>query len=229
MSAHRTDAAGSVVRGGELTAYLTRAKSPDGGGMLLLPMITGIGERVREFAADLAEAGMTTVCWDPFEGASSDTHGFEQLSEHRHRLDDRKAIGERRRLLDCLCADLGVERAGVIGYCLGGRFALLLAAEDSRGVGVVAYHPTVPPEPAENHSIDPFTAAADIRAPVLVHYAGRDHLVQPESLAALEGALRSRDGVMSVVSYYPDAEHGFSDTAHHGTRRTRPPASRPSH
>jgi carboxymethylenebutenolidase len=116
-------------------------------------------------------------------------------------------------IVDHLHADLGCQRVGVIGWCMGGRFALLLGARDRRLVNVVAYHPTVPDPPAPNHVIDAAEYAARIEAPVMMLYPGADHLVPHESFLRLQRALHGRDGGPSIVHLYPGAEHGFSARA----------------
>ena len=203
------------------TGYFARPDSPGDQALLVIPMITGIGRRVREFAHDFAGAGFTTLCWDPFDGASTDTHSVEELRALRDRFDDRRVLSRLGELLTMLQERWGARRIGVVGYCLGGRFALLLAADDGRVDATVGYHPTVPVTPATNHSIDPFTVAPQIRGPVLIHYPGQDDLVPYESLQRLEAALRSRLHASTLVHYHPDAGHGFSDTAKHHTEANR--------
>lgn len=202
------------------TALLVGPAEPGDRALLLLPMITGIGSRVREFAHEFAGAGFTTLCWDPFGGASTDTHGVEELRERRDRFDDREVLADQAALLDEL-RDRGAQRIGVVGYCLGGRFALLLAADEDRVDATVAYHPTVPEVPEPNHSLDPFTAAQRIRGPVLVHYPGRDHLVPSACLNRLEAELRGREHAATAVHHYPEAEHGFSDSSRHHVEANR--------
>ncbi|OLT44090.1 dienelactone hydrolase [Saccharomonospora sp. CUA-673] len=208
----------STVRVGEQDVYLATPRESTGAGMLILPMITGIGERVREFAAELAGHGVTALSWDPFDGVSMDDTPLESMFELMHGLDDEHCLGEMRELLDHMFGELGLQKVGVVGYCLGGRFALLLGAREARLANVVAYHPTVFPEPAANHTVDAFTESARIAAPTMMLYPGQDTAVPREVFDRLQEALQSRtdERAATIVHLYPQAHHGFSDTRSHG-------------
>ncbi|WP_026453676.1 dienelactone hydrolase family protein [Saccharomonospora iraqiensis] len=204
---------GGMVEVDDLRAYLSRPTDPSTAGMLLLPMVTGIGAQVREFADDIARTGVTALSWDPWHGPSTDDTSRERLFELMGRLDDEQSLAEMRRLLDHMHSELGLSRVGVIGFCMGGRFALLLGARDERLANVVAYHPTVPATPAPNHTVDAVEATGRITAPVLMLYPGADSLVPWESFTRLQSALHSRETGESLVHVYPRAEHGFTDRA----------------
>lgn len=201
----------SMTSVGDLGAYLARPTGGSTRGMLLLPMITGIGAQIRDWADRLARRGITALSWDPFHGASSDNASREELQELRGKLDDEVALGEQKALLDHLLGDLGCTNAGVIGWCLGGRFALLLGGRDARLANVVAYHPTVPASPQPNHTVDAFELTAQIAAPVLMLYPGADAVVPVESFNRLQAALQSRQSGPTMVHVYPNALHGFSN------------------
>ncbi|MGW0174248.1 dienelactone hydrolase family protein [Rhodococcus sp. NPDC003322] len=206
----------ATVTVGDLTAHLSRPSGTDpdtGGAMLLLPMITGIDAQVREYAADIAAAGMTALVWDPWHGPSADDTPRERLVELMGQLDDERCLAEMRTLLDHLRSDLGFERVGVIGWCLGGRLALLLAARDPRLANVIAYHPSIYDPPAPNHTLDTVAAASDIAAPVMILHAGADVVMTAGTLGRLRSALESRPSGATVVHTYPGAEHGFSSRA----------------
>jgi carboxymethylenebutenolidase len=199
-----------------LRAYLSRPQDDGGAGMLLLPMVTGINAQVREFADDIARAGVTALSWDPWHGPSADDTPSEELRAMMRKLDDEAALGEHSRLLAYLFGELGLRKVGVIGWCLGGRFALLLGGRDRRLANVVAYHPTVPIPPAPNHSLDAAEHSGRIAAPVMMLYPGQDSLVPRVSFDQLQTALNSRENAASIVHLYPQAEHGFSSKQHHG-------------
>ncbi|PRX43599.1 carboxymethylenebutenolidase [Prauserella shujinwangii] len=206
----------STVAVGDLNAYLSRPVTGGTSGMLLLPMVTGIGQQLREFADDIARAGVTALSWDPWHGPSIDDTPRERLFELMAELDDENCLAEAGRLLDHMLGELGLDRVGVIGWCMGGRYALLFGARDQRVAGVVAYHPTVPGTPAPNHTLDAVEHTGRIAAPVLMLYPGADSLVPWESFARLQEALQSRASGPSIVHLYPHAEHGFSDRGRHG-------------
>ncbi|GAA4484732.1 hypothetical protein GCM10023094_38480 [Rhodococcus olei] len=204
---------------GDLTAHLARptGNDPDtGGAMLLLPMITGIDAQVREYAAGIAAAGMTALVWDPWHGPSLDDTPRERLGELMAQLDDAVCLAEMQALLGYLRSDLGFERVGVIGWCLGGRLALLLGARDPRLANVIAYHPSIVDPPAPNHTLDAVAAASEIAAPVMILHAGADVVMTGGTLARLRGRLDSRPAGATIVHTYPGAEHGFSSRARQG-------------
>jgi carboxymethylenebutenolidase len=209
-----------TVRG--LNAYLSRPAGGSTGGMLLVPMITGLSGQLREFADDLAASGVTTLSWDPWHGRpSGDETPYPQLAEWMSELDDEACLAEFGQLTDHLFGELGCQRVGAIGWCMGGRFVLLFGSRDERLANIVAYHPTVPGTPAPNHTISAVEAAATIAAPVMMLYPGADHLVPRESFDRLQAALLSRPSAPSFVHHYPGAEHGFSAKARHGNEVNR--------
>lgn len=200
-----------------LTAYLARPAGGSSAGMLMLPMVTGVGVQVRDWADELARSGVTALSWDPWEGRpSSDETPMDMLYGWMGELDDEKCLADQARLFDHLLGKLGCDRVGVMGWCLGGRFALLLGGRDARPANVIAYHPTVPGRPRPNHTLDAVEHCASIQAPVLMIFPGADDLVPPESFQRLQAALQSRASGPSMVHVYPGAEHGFASKMRHG-------------
>lgn len=207
----------STIRVGGLSAYLARPAEGGESGVLLLPMITGIGAQVRAWADELAGRGITALAWDVFHGASTDNTSREDLGAKLGELRDETALAEQTALLDHLFGELGCTRAGVMGWCLGGRFSLLLGARDQRLSGVVAYHPTVRDPAPPNHDLDTVALAPRITAPVLVAYPEADVVVSHEVFARLQTALQSRPAGATFTQHFPGAEHGFSDSSRHGS------------
>ena len=203
---------GVTVKVGEQDAYLARVGRA---GMLMLPMITGIGEQIREWADELAGEGITALAWDPFKGRSTDNATREELSGILREMDDDTALAEQSALLDYLFDDLGCDKVGVIGWCLGGRFAFLLGARDQRVANVVAFHPTVPSNRPPHHRYDAIAEAAGVTAPVLVSYPSADAAVPNADFETLQTVLQARTVGATFAQYFPGADHGFSDKSRH--------------
>jgi len=199
---------GVTVKVGAQSAYLARVGRA---GMLLLPMITGIGEQVRAWADELAGEGITALVWDPFKGRSIDDSSREELSALLRKMDDDTALAEQTELLDYMAGELLCNKLGVIGWCLGGRFAFLLGARDHRVSNVVAFHPTVPSDLPKHHTYDAIAEAAGITAPVLVSYPSADTAVPNADFEALQTVLQARPAGATFTQYFPGADHGFSD------------------
>ena len=95
-----------------------------------------------------------------------------------------------------------------MGFCLGGRYAVLLAAKDKRLATCVAYYPSIRVPMSPNQTLDAIALAAEIPCPVhLIHGTADQVFVQPV-FETLRAVLEERS-VATLVQVHPGAVHSF--------------------
>jgi len=149
--------------------------------------LAGMGFLV--LAPDLVSRGRRIVCLAQTMTALRKGSGqaFDDLESARAAL-----------LADPACTG----SVGVIGFCLGGGFALVLAGRTGWDA-VAANYGALPQD----------LAALDGACPVVASYGGRDRYLRGAA-ATLDAALTER-GVEHDVKEYPDAGHAFLNAADH--------------
>ena len=199
-----------------LFGFLAQPDAPTKAGVVLLPTIFGVNAFARGYAETLARAGLAAAVWDHYEGLPLTTD-YEESKKRGQTLTDRKMHAAVKAWLDYMQTELQLTSIGVIGFCMGGRYAPMAAARDKRIKACAAVYPSIEnPRPA-HHAEDALALAAEVTCPVLVVQPGHDHVATPETYATLKQTLTKRSAP-TIWHYYPDAEHGFM-------HRDAPPAN----
>ena len=193
------------VNAGRVDGHITHAEHPRGG-VLILPTITGVDAHMRDRANVLAEAGFSSMVWNPYPGETPPPD-LPSAQARAPKLNDGAVDG----MSDCvshMLEKLKLPAVAVLGFCLGGRYAILLAARDKRLFACVPYYPSVRVPMSPNQTLDAVALAADIQCPVhLVHGTGDQVFLHPV-FVQVRAALEQR-AAATVVQVHPGAVHSF--------------------
>ena len=193
------------VAEGIVHGHITHAERPRGG-VLVLPTITGVDAHMKDRAKALAEAGFTAMIWNSYPGETppSDPDSARPFAA---KLND-GLVQSMSACVSHLLDKLKLPAVAVMGFCLGGRYAVLLAAKDKRLVGCVPFYPSIRVPMSPNQTLDAMALAGEIACPVhLVHGTADQVFLHPVFLK-LRDVLDQRN-VATTAQIHPGAVHSF--------------------
>lgn len=202
-----------IGKRGEMPALLARPRMNAGAGVLVIADVFGRSPFYEDLAGRLALAGYTALLPDFFfrEGALPELTR-EAAMERRLRLDDARSLLDLGQAIDWLKLQPNAGgRVGTVGFCMGGTFGLLLAAERD-DVATVCYYGFPGARPLPTKLPAPLAVADKIQGPLLGFWGDQDAGVGMENVERLATALRAR-GVEFEHTIYPGLGHGFMSTS----------------
>lgn len=170
----------------------------------------GVREFTQEMTRRVAEAGYVGIAPQLYhrEGEPNtpeETANFKNFRRDIHVINDINAT------VNFLggCANVEGSRLGIVGFCMGGRVAFLMAAAsksfkaavDFYGGGVHSQWGNDRPAPAE--------LAGEISCPIQGHFGELDKNPPPDEMRTLDAEL-TRLRKEHEFFFYPDAPHGFN-------------------
>ena len=179
---------------------------PEGGwpGVIVLFEAFGMTPEMRGVADRFAAAGYAAVLPDLFTGSKRRclARALREVSSHRPGEVTAQIDGVRAWL--AARDDVDGSRLGVIGFCMGGGLALLLAMTAPAGLGAASV----------NYGDVPSDAAAlEKVCPIVGSYGGRDRMFAGKG-RKLASLLADVD-VPHDVKVYDNAGHSFMTEGHH--------------
>jgi len=186
--------------GERASGYLAVPASGEGPGVIVIQEWWGLVPHIKEVADRFAAEGFLALAPDLYHGkqtAEPDEAGKEMMA-----LQIPKATKDMSGAVDELLRRSGRDAVGVVGFCMGGGLALVLAAARPDAVrACVPFYGLVPwPDAAPDYS--------KMNASVLGHYAGKDDFFSPEAARALERQLNEL-GKEARVHIYESSDHAF--------------------
>jgi carboxymethylenebutenolidase len=199
--------------GTRFAAYLARAASPGGPGIVIIPDVRGLHPFYEELARRLAEAGVHAIAVDLYaRTAGPGRRGNEfEYGPHVAQVRHETISADVAAAATALRSPEGVaaERVHCMGFCFGGRAAFLQAGEGHGLDGVIGFYGP-PTGPHRSGLPQPVERAPHFECPVLGLFGGADEGIPPKSVAAFEAAL-DKAGVEHRLITYPGAPHSFFD------------------
>ena len=189
-----------VEGGGTASAFEAR---PSGAGpcpgVILVQEWWGLNDHIKDVAQRLAGEDFVVLAPDLYRGKV--TQDPNQASAWMAALDREEAL---RILLGALRffqekEPIYAEHIGVVGFCMGGSYALLLACRAPALKAAIPFYGDLP---------DPIDQMKTIRCPVLFIAGGKDRWINSAKVQKLKEAFHLF-GVHGEVRIYPDADHAF--------------------
>jgi carboxymethylenebutenolidase len=202
-----------TIRGIDRTEVAAIHARPEGlptGAIALHPDIMGVRPLFDDLCRRLATHGFSVCAPEPFARAPEDVRSADDAAVRMSfvaQLEDDRQLGDLEKAADYLVVNDGIASVAVMGFCMGGMYALKAAATGRFDRAVAWYGMVRVPEAWRAANLrEPLEHAADV-CPTLAIFGGRDPYTPPDDIEALRNAWRDRPDCEIVV--YPEADHGF--------------------
>ena len=196
--------------GGELSGHLAVPASGSGPGVVVLHEVFGVTAYVRGVCARLADLGYVALAPELYWRLEPEVDideaspgGVPRALGLMRRLDLDLAAGDAGAALRHLrgLEEVGGHKAAVLGFCLGGGIAYLVAARSDPDAAVSYYARTVP---------DRLGEAGRVRCPMLFHFGAADEFIPADRRAAVRHAFA---GHTAEFREHGGAGHAFDNDA----------------
>lgn len=181
------------------------------GGVLILPTVTGVDAFMQAQARTFAESGYTALIWNTYPHEAPPANVPEGQARAANLKDD--IVDAMSESVGIMLTTLRLPAVAVLGFCLGGRYSLLLAAQDHRLAACVAFYPSIQAPRKPNQARDALALAARIACPAHVIYAGNDQVISRATFLTLRETLEQREAA-TVTQFHPGAVHSFMRPDH---------------
>lgn len=206
----------SVSDGTAMPAYVARPAASSGTsgprpGLLVFQEAFGVNAHIRDVTERFARAGYTAIApalfhrTDPdFEGSYTD---FAPVMPHMGALTDDGQTADIQAAYQWLTTQGGASAVAATGYCMGGRASFLAnlllplkASVSYYGGGIAPGGPPMFPGLTDR--------AADLHAPILLFWGGKDEHIGMNAVRTTEDALAAAGKPYEQV-VFSMADHGF--------------------
>ncbi len=181
--------------------------------VIVIPEIWGMHEYIKDVVRRFAKRGFLAITFEPYArtGGVLQIEDREALMKVVNAVPDAQVMGDLTAIV-AYAKKLPAARAdriGVTGFCRGGLYTLLFAAQSPDVKAAVPWYGQIKPaKTAGIRTAGPLDLAAQIKAPVLGLYGGADQGIPVADVTEMEAALKAAGKTAEFV-IYSDAPHAF--------------------
>jgi carboxymethylenebutenolidase len=188
--------------GSEDPGYLAVPPSGTGPGVVVIQEWWGLVPHIKDVCDRFAAEGFVALAPDLYRGTALSVTEPDEAGKEMMALQLDRAAKDMSGAVDEVRRRSSGDKVGVVGFCMGGGLALVLATQRPDAVDAcVAFYGLIPwPDAQPDYS--------KLAGAVLVHVAGNDEYFSPEAASALEERLL---GMGKDVEFhvYEGADHAF--------------------
>jgi carboxymethylenebutenolidase len=189
--------------GGIASGYLARPAAGSGAGVLVIQEWWGLDSGIKEMTDRLAAAGFVALAPDLYHGELAAHDEMDKASRLMQQLPPDRAARDMSSAVDYLAGHEAVtsQGIGVVGFCMGGMLAFIIAVNrPDKVTAVVPFYGFPQGETEPDWS--------KLQASVRGHMAERDNFFAPPAARALEAKLRAL-GKDVTLTVHPGTGHAF--------------------
>lgn len=195
-------AADELVKYGDASGYVAlpaaggEAKKP---ALIVIQEWWGVDDWIREQNRRFAGQGYVALAPDLYRGRLAKSP--EEAHELMRGMPEDRAMADLKASIDYLSSrpDVDPNRIGVIGWCMGGGYALALATADARVKGTVINY---------GRLVTDSSAITKISAPILGNFGSADRGIPAEDVKKF-GADLTKYGKLGDIKIYEGVGHAF--------------------
>ena len=182
--------------------YLALPGGGSGPGVVVIQEWWGLVDHITDVCDRFAAAGFVALAPDLYHGQKVAPGEPDEAGKAMMAMKMDQAARDMSGAVDEARRRGGRDKVGVIGFCMGGGLALVLATQRPDAVAAVVPAYGIIPWPDAQPDYGAMSAA------VLGHYAEKDGYFTPEAAQALAEQLRGL-GKSVEIHVYPGADHAF--------------------
>jgi carboxymethylenebutenolidase len=195
--------------GGTAHGYLAVPASGTGPGVVVIQEWWGLTTHIKDVTDRFAAEGFVALAPDLYGGTT--THDADEAGTLMQELPVGKAAQDLAGAVDFLLGHDAVTSStvGAVGFCMGGGFVLVLAAQQGDKVGAAV--------PFYGVLKEDYPDLSGLTAPVLGHFGEEDAFTTPDAARGLAERIEKESGVVPQFFFYPAGHAFFNDENHLGT------------